>query len=179
MKKLILLILTLNLNLSISQELIIGEETVDPGIVFIFEGAVKDHVTPNGMHLKENETNVHIEARVNWDFKNTPEGSPKGGFVAYLHITSKVTNQKTGLSTFIDLIPHINLIDNYHYARNISLPGKKDELYTVEFNVIPPTNIELSLHKDWLNKYGNQLMTDKYFLYENVNFEEIVNASRK
>ncbi|MAM96893.1 MAG: hypothetical protein CMQ66_03720 [Gammaproteobacteria bacterium] len=179
MKKLILLILSLNLNFSISQELIIGEETVQPGIVFIFEGAVKDHVMPSGMHLKENETNVHIEARVNWDFKNTPEGSPKGGFVAYLHITSKVTNQKTGLSTFIDLIPHINLIDNYHYARNISLPGKKDELYTVEFNVIPPTNIELSLHKDWLNKYGNQLMTDKYFLYENVNFEEIVNASRK
>ena len=179
MKKLILLILSLNLNFSISQELIIGEETVQPGIVFIFEGAVKDHVMPSGMHLKENETNVHIEARVNWDFKNTPEGSPKGGFVAYLHITSKVTNQKTGLSTFIDLIPHINLIDNYHYARNISLPGKKDELYTVEFNVIPPTNIELSLHKAWLNKYGNQLMTDKYFLYENVNFEKIVNASRK
>ena len=179
MKKLILLILSLNLNFSISQELIIGEETVQPGIVFIFEGAVKDHVMPSGMHLKENETNVHIEARVNWDIKNTPNGSPEGGFVAYLHITSKVTNQKTGLSTFIDLIPHINLIDNYHYARNISLPGKKDELYTVEFNVIPPTNIELSLHKDWLNKYGNQLMTDKYFLYENVNFEEIVNASRK
>ena len=179
MKKLILLILSLNLNFSISQELIIGEETVQPGIVFIFEGAVKDHVMPSGMHLKENETNVHIEARVNWDIKNTPKGSPEGGFVAYLHITSKVTNQQTGLSTFIDLIPHINLIDNYHYARNISLPGKKDELYTVEFNVIPPTNIELSLHKDWLNKYGNQLMTDKYFLYENVNFEEIVNASRK
>ena len=179
MKKLILLILTLNLNFSISQELIIGEETVDPGIVFIFEGAVKDHVMPSEMHLKENETNVHIEARVNWDIKNTPKGSPEGGFVAYLHITSKVTNQKTGLSTFIDLIPHINLIDNYHYARNISLPGKKDELYTVEFNVIPPTNIELSLHKDWLDKYGSQLMNNQYFLYENVNFEEIANASRK
>ena len=179
MKKLILLILSLNLNFSISQELIIGEETVQPGIVFIFEGAVKDHVMPSGMHLKENETNVHIEARVNWDIKNTPKGSPEGGFVAYLHITSKVTNQKTGLSTFIDLIPHINLIDNYHYARNISLPGKKDDLYTVEFNVIPPTNIELSLHKDWLDKYGNQLMTKQYFLYENVNFEEIANASRK
>ena len=179
MKKLILLILSLNLNFSISQELIIGEETVQPGIVFIFEGAVKDHVMPSGMHLKENETNVHIEARVNWDIKNTPKGSPEGGFVAYLHITSKVTNQKTGLSTFIDLIPHINLIDNYHYARNISLPGKKDDLYTVEFNVIPPTNIELSLHKDWTDKYGDQLMTNQYFLYENVNFEEIANASRK
>ena len=179
MKKLILLILTFNLNFSISQELIIGEETVHPGVVFIFEGAVKDHIMPSGMHLKENETNVHIEARVNWDIKNTPKGSPEGGFVAYLHITSKVTNQKTGLSTFIDLIPHINRLDNYHYARNISLPGRKDELYTGEFNVIPPTNIELSLHKDWLDKYDNQLITNPYFSYENVNFEEIVNASRK
>ena len=179
MKKLIYSILILNLNFSISQELIIGEERVDPGIVFIFEGAVKDHVMPTSMHLRENQTNVHIEARVNWDIKNTPDGSPDGGFVAFLHITSRITNQKTGLSTFIDLIPHINLIDNYHYARNISLPGKKDELYTVEFNVIPPTNIELSLHKDWLDKYGNQLMTNQYFLYENVNFEEIANATRK
>ena len=179
MKYILLAILLLKFNFLPLQELIIGEETVDPGIVFIFEGAVKDHVMPIGMHLKENETNVHIEARVNWDLRNTPNGSPEGGFVAYLHITSKVTNQKTGLSTFIDLTPHINLIDNYHYARNISLPGKKDELYTVEFNVISPTNIELSLHKDWLDKYGNQLMTNQYFLYENVNFEVIANATRK
>ena len=112
MKYILLTIFLLKINFLFSQELIIGEETVDTGIVFIFEGAVKDHVMPSGMHLKENETNVHIEARVNWDIKNTPKGSPEGGFVAYLHITSKVTNQKTGLSTFIDLIPHINLIDN-------------------------------------------------------------------
>ena len=106
----------LNLNFSFSQELIIGKETVSPGIVFIFEGAVKDHVMPAGMHLKENQTNIHIEARVNWDTINIPEGTPAGGFVAYLHITAKVTNQNTGMSTFIDLLPHINLVDNYHYA---------------------------------------------------------------
>ena len=35
-----------------SQELIIGQETIEPGIVFIFEGAVKDHVMPSGMHLE-------------------------------------------------------------------------------------------------------------------------------
>tara|TARA_B100000029_G_C17393379_1_gene894279 strand:- start:275 stop:433 length:159 start_codon:yes stop_codon:yes gene_type:complete len=32
-------------------ELVIGEERVEPGIVFIFEGAMKDHVMPMGMHL--------------------------------------------------------------------------------------------------------------------------------
>ncbi len=43
-------------------ELVIGEERVEPGIVFIFEGAVKDHVMPMGMHLPEDQTHVHIEA---------------------------------------------------------------------------------------------------------------------
>ena len=179
MKKFICLLFILNLNFSLSQELIIGEERVEPGIVFIFEGAVKDHVMPSGMHLKEEQTNIHIEARVNWDNKNVPDGTPAGGFVAYLHITAKVTNEKTGMSTFIDLLPHINLVDNYHYARNISLPGNNDDLYLVEFNVLPPTHIELSLHKDWLDNYGNELMKNQYFKYENVDFKEIANSSRR
>ena len=179
MKKFICLLFILNLNFSLSQELIIGEERVEPGIVFIFEGAVKDHVMPSGMHLKEEQTNIHIEARVNWDTKNVPDGTPAGGFVAYLHITAKVTNEKTGLSTFIDLLPHINLVDNYHYARNISLPGNNDDLYLVEFNILPPTHIELSLHKDWLDNYGNELMKNQYFKYDNVDFKEIANSSRR
>ena len=104
MKNIIHFLLILNLSLAFSQELIIGEETVDPGIVFIFEGAIKDHVMPNGLHLKEVQTNIHIEARVNWDTKNIPNGTPAGGFVAYLHITAKITNEKTGMSTFIDFI---------------------------------------------------------------------------
>ena len=179
MKKILYFLLILNLNFSFSQELIIGEETVNPGIVFIFEGAVKDHVMPEGMHLKETQTNIHIEARVNWDTDDIPEGTPPGGFVAYLHITAKVTNQNSGMSTFIDLIPHINLVDNYHYARNISLPGNADDLYLVEFNILPPTHIDLSLHKDWLDNYGNKLMKNQYFKYSNVDFEEITNSSRR
>tara|TARA_B100001113_G_scaffold118452_1_gene96724 strand:+ start:1774 stop:2313 length:540 start_codon:yes stop_codon:yes gene_type:complete len=179
MKKILYFLLILNLNFSFSQELIIGEETVNPGIVFIFEGAVKDHVMPEGMHLKETQTNIHIEARVNWDTNDIPEGTPPGGFVAYLHITAKVTNQNSGMSTFIDLLPHINLVDNYHYARNISLPGNADDLYLVEFNILPPTHIDLSLHKDWLDNYGNKLMKNQYFKYSNVDFEEIANSSRR
>ena len=179
MKKILYFLLILNLNFSFSQELIIGEETVRPGIVFIFEGAVKDHVMPEGMHLKENQTNIHIEARVNWDTDDIPEGTPSGGFVAYLHITAKVTNQNSGMSTFIDLLPHLNLVDNYHYARNISLPGNADDLYLVEFNILPPTHIDLSLHKDWLDNYGNELMKNQYFKYSNVDFKEIANSSRR
>jgi len=49
-----------------AQELIIGEERVEPGLLFIFEGAIKDHVSPSSLHLEEKQTNVHIEARANW-----------------------------------------------------------------------------------------------------------------
>tara|TARA_B100001778_G_C18414070_1_gene550237 strand:+ start:173 stop:715 length:543 start_codon:yes stop_codon:yes gene_type:complete len=179
MKKIFLiLIITLN-SLFAAPELVIAEERVEPGIVFIFEGAIKDHVMPMMMHLSENQTNIHIEARVNWDTKNVPDGTPAGGFVPYLHMTAMVTNEKTGLKTFIDLLPHINLIDNFHYARNISLPGSVDDLYSVEFNIIPPTHIDLSLHKDWLDNYGNSLMNECKFSYKNVDFSEIAKASRK
>ena len=80
---------------------------VEPGIVFIFEGAIKDHVMQVSHALSENETHVHIEARVNWDTKDTPKGTVSGGFAPYMYINEKVTNENTGLSTFIDLVPHI------------------------------------------------------------------------
>jgi hypothetical protein len=94
----------------LSQELIIGEERIEPGIVLIFEGAVKDVVIPKSNNLSVEETNVHIEARVNWDSLNIPEGTPAGGFVPFLKISSVILNQSTGLKTFVDLTPHINLI---------------------------------------------------------------------
>ena len=159
-------------------ELIIGEERVEPGIVFIFEGAVKDHVMPMGMHLDQDQTHVHIEARVNWDENNIPEGAPPGGFVPYLHITAIIKNQKTGLQTFVDLVPHINLIDNFHYARNISLPGSIDDFYLVTFNVVEPTNIDLALHKDWLDAYGATLMSNYSLSYKNIYFGDICRAIR-
>ena len=93
MKKIFYIILLAS-SFSLCQELVIGEERVEPGVVFIFEGAIKDHVMPMAMHLSENQTNIHIEARVNWDTKNVPEGTPHGGFVPYLHMTAMVTNLK-------------------------------------------------------------------------------------
>lgn len=171
----IYLLMTIN---SFSQELIIGEERIDPGIILIFEGAIKDIVMPESNNLSMEQTNVHIEARVNWDINNIPDGTPAGGFVPFLKISSVVYNQKTGLKTFIDLTPHINLIDNFHYARNISLPGEIDDLYTVEFNINPPHKFDLAFHKDWIDNYGKDLFKLKSFKYEDVDFEEIARANR-
>ena len=93
-----------------AQELVIGEERVEPGIVFIFEGAVRDLVSPRAGNLPEDLTHVHIEARVNWDEMNIPEGTPPGGFVAYLNIHALVQNEMTREINFVTLTPHINLI---------------------------------------------------------------------
>ena len=159
-------------------ELVIGEEQVEPGIVFIFEGAVKDAIIPKSIHLDQDQTNVHIEARVNWNKKNIPKGTPPGGFVPYLHITATISNQNSGYQTFIDLKPHINLIDNFHYARNISLPGSINDLYTVQFNITPPTEIDLATHQDWFRKYGEKLLSNHVFKYKDINFKEIAEATR-
>ncbi len=180
MKKLLLIFILNSSLLSnlLSQELIIGKEIIKPGIVAIFEGAIKDMVFPLSNNLKENETNVHIEARVNWNNKNTPKGSPAGGFIPYLVINCLIKNQSSNLKTFIDLIPHINLIDNFHYARNISLPGKINDLYTVEFAINPPSRYSLSFHKDWIEKYNKALIKPMKYVYRDINFKQIAEASR-
>jgi|TARA_B110000240_G_scaffold198181_1_gene257060 uncharacterized protein involved in high-affinity Fe2+ transport len=184
MKKLILapiLLISILLLFGVNEnpELVIGEERLEPGIVFIFEGAIKDDIMPGMMHLSEKETNIHIEARVNWDVKDVPAGTPTGGFIPYLHISAKLINEKTGFSTFIDLVPHINLIDNFHYARNISLPGLITDTYTVRFNIVRPTGIDLALHKDWLDTYGESLINNNSFVYKGVDFEEVAKANRR
>ena len=75
-------------------ELIIGEEKVPPGITFIFEGAIRDTIAPAKWHLAENKTDVHIEARVNWNEKNLPKGGVPNGFVPYLDIVATIKNEK-------------------------------------------------------------------------------------
>lgn len=161
-----------------AQELIIGEETVHPGIVFIFEAAVRDDVSPQAQHLSEGATDIHIEARVNWhaDDTMTPDGTPGGGFVAYLNLTAEVTHEVTGAKQFVSLLPHVNLIDSLHYARNMALPGEAGDLYTVRIYVYPPDPFALSLHRDWRNNYGRLLMAPRIFTYRNVNFFDIVTA---
>ena len=159
-------------------ELIIGKKVVEPGIVFIFEGAIKDEIYPKSLHLDENETNVHIEARVNWDIENIPKGAVPGGFIPYLNITAKIINQNNGLKSFIDLTPHINLIDNFHYARNIYLPGSDQDLYSIEFSITPPQSTEIALHKDWKLIYGDKILKEYIFFFKNVDFKVISRSKR-
>ncbi len=159
-------------------ELVLGEERFHPGVVLIFEGAVRDHVVPVTMHLAEEKTHVHIEARANWDEDENviPDGTPPGGFVAYLNITAEVMNETSGEYTYATLTPHVNLIDSLHYARNIALPGSATDLYKVTFFVSPPGAATVAKHRDWLNNYGDLLFQAKVFVYQNVDFAVITNA---
>jgi len=166
----------------LAQELIIGEELIEPGIRVIFEGAVKDDVTPRPQNLEESKTDVHIETRVNWasdPSTNVPEGTPRGGFVGYMNLSAEVTNERTGETLQTDLIPHINLVDNLHYARNIPLPGEIDDPFTVVFHVLPPEPLDLALHKDWRDSHGSRLFNEKSFRYTGVDFEDIARATRR
>lgn len=161
-----------------AQELIIGEEKIWPGMVFIFEAAVRDEVMPASQHLAEDETHIHIEARANWDADEAviPPGTPPGGFIAYLNLNAEVTNQTTGKKKFVSLVPHINLIDSLHYARNMQLPGEPTDLYKVKIMLDPPDQFALSTHRDWRYQFGNELVPSRVFTYNDVLFVDIVNA---
>ena len=52
-----------------AEEMIIGKETVYPGINLIFEGAPKDTVFPKQHYLKESSTDIDIEMLANWSEK--------------------------------------------------------------------------------------------------------------
>lgn len=160
-------------------ELILGRETVPPGITFVFEGAVKDEVTPAEHHLDVAQTDVHIEALVNWSTAGgVPDGAPRGGFVPYLRINAVVTSQTTGESVHATLVPHVNLVDSLHYARNIALPSAITDKYEVVFHVHPPDKFDLAFHQDWVNAHGAALLKPASFRYRNVDFEAIARAKR-
>lgn len=160
-------------------EFLIGEKRVNPGIVFIFEGAVKDIVQPSTRHLAEGLTHTHIEARVNWDTENIPPGTPGEGFVPYLNISAKVTNEMdTEKVAFVPLPPHINLVDNFHYAYNMQLPGETSDSYTVTFYVDPAGDV-LGKHYDWLTNYGRTVMLKSHFTYTGCDFDAISKQSRR
>lgn len=159
-------------------EMIIGKGSIEPGVDLIFEGGVKDDVMPNEHFLSESETDVHIEVLANWS-SQAPKGSPEGGHVAYLNINALLVNEVTGRSVTHKLTPHVNMSDNLHYAKNIKLPGRIDQKYTVIFEIFPPKNDQLGMHYDWRHEVDSQLVDATKFEFQNLDFEEIARSRRR
>ena len=157
-------------------EMIIGRETISPGIDLIFEGAPKDIVYPENYFLKESETDIHIEMLANWS-DSAPEGSPLGGFGAYLNVFV-VIKSTSGEISRVQLTPHLNLSDNLHYAQNIKLPGTIDELYDISFNIYPPLTNKIGIHYDWKEMIG-EYIPESSFNYKNLNFKSIALSKRR
>jgi len=161
-----------------AEEMIIGEEKIDPGIELVFEGAIKDDISPKEFYLSEQNSDIHIEVLATWT-NDGPEGSVEGGFVPYLEIKVKIINQKNLKSVSYDLVPHINLTDNFHYANNIKLPGKEDDLFEVIFDIKPPPFGSLGYHYDWRENVNKNLISEKTFIYKNQNFSRWASLSRR
>ena len=176
MKKLIILTGFFGAFLLNSNEMIFGKETLTNGINVVFEAAPKDIVYPEKYFLKEKNTDIHIEMLINWS-DESPTGSPAGGFIPYLDVLATIKN-KDGKSMKVKLTPHLNITDNFHYAQNIQLPGKIDDLYEVTIEIIPPKNGQLGIHFDWNQNYGF-LVEKQKFIYTDLSFEDIAKQSRR
>lgn len=159
-------------------EMVIGKKDIDPGITLIFEGAIKDDVSPTSVFLAENESDIHIEVLANWN-EASPRGAPEGGFVAYLNISATVINQRTDQSVSLKLMPHLNMSDNFHYAQNIKLPGQRKDLYKVIFKIEQPGLGEIGMHLDWRTEVGKGLIEPIEYNFADLNFYEIAKASRR
>ena len=73
----------------------------------------------------------------------------------------------------------INLSDNLHYALNTKLPGKKDDLYSIKFTILPPETSKLGLHYDWREEVGPVILETFTFEYKNLDFSEIASSKRR
>jgi hypothetical protein len=111
----------------------------------------------------------------NWS-EDAPEGSPVGGFIAYLDVFAIISND-LGDNLKVNLSPHLNLSDNFHYAQNIKLPGSIDDTYEITFEIYPPKDT-LGIHYDWKNSIGSFLPVNK-FTYKNLNFKKISLMTRR
>jgi uncharacterized protein involved in high-affinity Fe2+ transport len=164
-----------------AQEKVMGTEIVDPGIQLEVIAAPKDAVRPLGQNLPKDETDIHLEVLATWASDasvDVPNGAQRGGFVGFLNLFGKVTNERTGAVVEVELVPHINLSDNLHYARNVDLPGDPSDPFTVTLNVRPPQELELATHRDWRAQYGDALLEATSFTYTGVDLSAIAAATR-
>jgi uncharacterized protein involved in high-affinity Fe2+ transport len=172
----LLIILVLFLGPLSGEEMVIGKKSISPGIEFIFEAAPKDAIFPNSLYLSENETDIHIEMLASWKEDNLAL-APSGSFIAYLEVEAIIKNIN-GTTNKVNLTPHLNLIDNLHYAQNIKLPGSIDDSYDVTFKISPPRKEVLGIHFDWNEKFG-ELIKETSFTFQNLNFKKIALKTRR
>lgn len=159
-------------------EMVIGKKNIEPGISLIFEGAIKDDVAPSAIFGREADSDIHIEVVATWN-EDGPRGSVAGGFVAYLDITALITNQSTGQERLVRLDPHLNMSDNFHYARNTKLPGERDDIYSVDFSVSGPEISEVGMHYDWREEVGDRLLEGQIFKFSDLDFSRVAEATRR
>jgi len=162
-----------------AQEQVFGEEVLGPGAKITFLVAPSGDVEPGAQNLSEARSDLHLEVLAGWTEEASEDvGAPTGGFVPYLHLFATVENEDTGQVKKVTLVPHVNQSDNFHYARNIALPGGPDDPYTVIFEVHPPQTFNLATHADWRAAYGNRLFPPATVTYKNLQLGEIVRATR-
>tara|TARA_B100001057_G_C22597183_1_gene851330 strand:+ start:346 stop:906 length:561 start_codon:yes stop_codon:yes gene_type:complete len=162
-----------------STEQIIAHEQLGDNISITFEAAPKDTVFNDSVRqLSEKETDIHIEALVNWNENADIEGQPAKGFIPYVNISSQIINENSGQKIIINLSPHINLSDGFHYAKNIKLPGLRTDKYKLIFT-ITPDNKALTYHMDWKEKHPYPIFRKKVFEYSDLDFEETSKRIRR
>ena len=162
-----------------AEEMIIGEESYG-NYQIIFEAAPKDQVYshPSVDNLKESETDIHIEALITWSDKIDIEGQLPGSHIPYLDVTAQIINLRTKKKINISLLPHINLTDGFHYARNIKLPGLNNDKYSVYFSIKPDEKL-LTYHFDWKQRYGIPIINEVSYVYDNLNFLKMSKKARR
>ena len=161
-----------------AEEQIIGKGNLSNDIEIVFEAAPKDTLYNNSRNvLSEKETDIHIEALVNWNNNINISGQLPEAFIPYLVILSEITNENTGEIRTIELTPHINLSDGFHYAQNIKLPGLRTDSYKVKFTISVDEK-NLTYHHDWKKLYSYPLFNKKVFNYSNLDFKKMSEAVR-
>ena len=154
--------------------LIIGEESIDPGIHVRFIAAnnamVFGALSNQDSEIKSNA--IHLEALIKWQRNLKIPQQNIGEFIPYLDVYALIKNQNNGNQKVVNLTPHLNLVEGYHYARNIELPGDQSDKYQIVFT-IETFEEQVTYHQDWKNQYPVPIITKMQYTYENISFEPI------
>ena len=175
----IFLILSIFSSFMFTDEMILDEVIYEDSVNIIFEVAPKDTIisSPKNKVLSETETDIHLEVLINWSEDIDIMGQIPGSFIPYMSVTAIIENEITEEIKNLALIPHLNLIDGFHYAQNIKLPGSKEDKYSLTF-FLEPDKEALSFHKDWQDSQKIPIISKQIFSYKGLDFAEIVEASR-